>query len=152
MNPSQLLLLVLCLAVCSCNGKGPVDPGSVSSSGAGLPLADSAASRAANELLMTLDEVVVYNDLQLRWINLDDSRCAIGVTCVWEGEAVATIEVARNGAQPEVVEVALRAGSEPAGTAVAGYLLSVLDVSPHPEQNVTPERSAFTLRLGIKPL
>lgn len=147
--PSRFLL-VLCVAVCSCGRTGY--PGPVSPSGGGSPAPAPAASNTHNELLLVFDEAVIYRDLQLRWINLDDSRCAIGVTCVWEGEAVVTIEVTHGAAEPAVVKMTSRPGPEPEVTAIAGYAMSVLDVNPYPEQDVTPGRSDFLLRLGINPL
>ncbi len=156
---SRKLLILLALILSGCNGSGPVNaatsvagdnpgPATINSESAGA----AAVSDDATELTLRLDELIAYRDLKIRWLEIEDSRCAIGVTCVWAGQMGATLEITQGTKSPVEVKLLTRVGREPEVTEVAGYALSLLEITPHPKQNVTPQRNAHTLRLGIMKL
>ena len=153
---SRKLLIILVFILSGCNGSGAVNAAApVAGDNAGPATAGSesagatAVSDDATELTLRLDELIAYRDLKIRWLEIEDSRCPIGVTCVWAGQMEATLEVAQGANSPVEVKLLTKAGREPEVTEVAGYALSLLDITPHPKQNVTPQRNAHTLRLGI---
>jgi hypothetical protein len=100
---------------------------------------------------LRFDEPLSLDTLRLRWLDLNDSRCPQGVQCVWEGQAVVTLEVSRDGLAPQRVELILRSGVEPGAETVAGYELRLLKVEPYPRQGVTPERNDYVATVEIRP-
>ena len=143
----QSVVLVVAMAVAGFNcgtavipepASGAVD-GSSSSSGEGSDV----------EIELRFDETVEYQDLELRWLELDDSRCPIGVTCVWEGQIVATVEVARGAEGSAELELVLRAGTESETSRAFDHELVLRGVDPHPKDGVTPERSDYVVRIEI---
>ena len=51
------------------------------------------AASFAEELEVELGETVTYDNLKLYFYDVEDSRCPSDVTCVWEGEVVAMIQI-----------------------------------------------------------
>lgn len=73
-------------------------------------------------------------DLDVEFLSVEqDSRCPTGVVCVWEGQAVIVVRVAKTGTPGEKVQLTLRAGHPDLASAeVLGYRVTVTDVQPHP--------------------
>lgn len=100
-------------------------------------------------MALKYDETVAYRDIQLRWLALEDSRCPIGVTCVWAGQTVVTLAVTRDDASPLELSLLTRAMRPPEASSAFGYELRLLGVDPHPREGVTPARGDYTARLEI---
>ncbi|MDU0355424.1 hypothetical protein RS130_17275 [Paraglaciecola aquimarina] len=84
------------------------------------------------ELEMTINQAVKYQDLVLRLVNIEDSRCATGVSCIWAGQLIVTLDVSnKNGDQQEVKLIRKR---HPEIATAFGFNLLLLDVSPHPKK------------------
>ena len=141
------LTLIIVATISGCGS------GSSVSSVSTLGTADAASSAevADNPTLIELryDEIASHQNLKFRWIKLEDSRCQTGVQCVWAGQLVATIEVARGKEVPVEVELVHRIGSEPKETNVYGYELRLKDVNPHPKNRVTHTRSEYVMRFEL---
>ena len=145
------IILVLAAAVCGCGGGTPTGPEQASGT-AGTAGALGAASPDANETAVVelrYDETVAFRDLEMRWLDLQDSRCPIGVTCVWAGQMIATVEVVHITQGTTQVELLRRAGREPEVSYAFEYDLRLLDVSPHPKENVTPDRGEYVMQIEI---
>lgn len=100
-----------------------------------------------------LDQVVTSGALRLRLLELDDSRCPLGVQCVWEGQVRATLSVSVDesvSAGYETVELFLRAGVEPVDEVVFDHGLRLLRVEPHPRDGVTPARGSGVVTLEVR--
>ncbi len=62
-----------------------------------------------------------------------DSRCALGATCVWEGQAKAVMRLRKASVGVSNFELVLRAGrGNLAEQSVGGYLISFQELSPYP--------------------
>ena len=100
------------------------------------------------------DEIVTHDGLELRWLEISDSRCPTGVQCFWAGEVKVILEATTGtnaqGSKPVEVELTLQArqGSTTATAPVFGYVLELLNVDPYPKDKVTPVRSNYVA--GIK--
>ena len=142
------VILVLAAAVCGCGGGTPTGPeqssGTARALGAASPDADETAV-----VELRYDETIAYRDLEMRWLDLQDSRCPIGVTCVWAGQMIATVEVVHITQGTIQVELLRRAGREPEVSYAFDYDLRLLDVRPHPKENVTPDRSEYVMHIEI---
>lgn len=136
--PSVVLVVAMAITGFNCGTAMVPEP----TSGAG----DGGSSGVIE---LRFDETVQFQDLELRWLALDDSRCPIGVTCVWEGQIVATVEVTRGAEDPVQLELVLRAGIEPKASRAYDHELILRGVDPHPKEGVTPDRTDYLARIEI---
>ena len=136
------IVVVIALALAGLRGATPLSPGLEAGSG-------SSAAEAGTRVELRFDETAKYQDLELRWLELDDSRCPIGVACVWAGQIVATVEVARGEEESVELDLVHRIKGPPATSRAFEYELRLLGVDPHPRQGTTPERSDYVARIEI---
>ena len=141
------LAFVGLFTVSACTGGNAVSP--VTTPEAPDPAARAMVAEVATVIELRYDETANYQELTLRWLKLEDSRCPIGVTCVWAGQMLATVEIAEGNEAPLEVELLRRAGREPVVTQAFGYELRLLTVEPHPKENVTPARGDYVMRVEI---
>lgn len=82
----------------------------------------------------------------------EDSRCPEGVTCVWQGAAVANIEFLGTYTRPMTIPLAT---TENAGrnyhksTVFNGYTISLVEVNPAPSAGEGAKSLAGKYRIGI---
>ena len=82
----------------------------------------------------------------------EDSRCPEGVTCVWQGAAVANIELMGTATRPMTIPLAT---TENAGrnyhksTFFNGYTISLVEVNPTPTAGEGAKALAGKYRIGI---
>jgi hypothetical protein len=114
--------------------------------------AGAAPATAGEVVELRLDEVVSLGTLRLSLLELNDSRCPQGVQCVWEGRALATLEVSRADLTPQRAELILRPDTESAAKTIAGHELRLLNVEPYPREGVSPERSEYVATVEIRAL
>jgi hypothetical protein len=99
--------------------------------------------------VITLDvkQIVKYQNLTLRLLAVEDSRCAIGVACIWAGQLVVILEVSNES--EEKIEVKLIRKREPEIANAFGYNLLLLDVEPHPKNGKVIKLSDQVIKLQI---
>ena len=121
------------------------DPGN----GKATPATSSIDQQASDIISINLDESVNYHELDIRWLEMMDSRCPTGVQCVWAGEVKVILEAAEGGNAPIEVQLTwqVRRGSTKA--TVAGYEMELMDVKPFPKENVKPKRSDHVAEIKI---
>lgn len=81
----------------------------------------------------------------------EDSRCPTGVTCIWEGDAVAELRVQTRA--DDAVTVRLHTNARFEGQAAAHGVTVVLErLQPHPKADTPVPAEAYvaTVRLGAK--
>ena len=150
--PSRVVLVVLGFVILGCQ-QALSTPSEVSARELVLPAVGAQQPATEAEVLqLHFDERVSVGALHLRWLDLNDSRCPQGVQCVWEGQAVATVEFSRDDLPPDNVELTLHPGVETVASTAAGHELRLLAVEPYPREGVTPERSEHVATLEIRPL
>ncbi len=141
------LILLSALASAGCYGN-PVSPDMVSSEL--TPVSVSSPGQTNEVINIRFDEIVTYADLKLRWLEVNDSRCPIGVNCVWAGEVKVLLEATRamaEGNMPVEVQLTLHARPKPSTASVFCYELELLNVDPHPKDGVTPERGNYVAKI-----
>ena len=140
-------VFVAAMAVAGCSSGTPV-----SLEAASAP-ADSASSAAGEATPVTVelrfDVTIEHQGLDLRWLEIEDSRCPTGVVCIWAGQTVVTLEVARGEDGPVELKLVRRAGREPETARALDHELRLLEVDPHPKEGVTPERGDCLARIEI---
>jgi hypothetical protein len=99
--------------------------------------------------VITLDikQAVKYQNLTLRLLAVEDSRCAMGVECIWAGQLVVILEVSNESENK--IEVKLIRKREPEIANAFGYSLLLLDVEPHPKQGKVIKLSDQVIKLQI---
>lgn len=88
-----------------------------------------------------------YQNLMLRLIKIEDSRCAVGETCIWAGQLVVTLQVTNN--QNESVEITLLRKREAETVFNFGYSFRLLNVEPHPKRGKSIQFSEQIVQIEI---
>lgn len=141
------IVLIIAAAVAGCTGGTSMSPEPVSD--AADPAASAMTALAREIIELRYDETASYRDVSLRWLELADSRCPIGVSCIWAGQLLATVEVVHGVQGNMKVELLRRVGREAEISHAFGYELRLLDVDPHPKEGVTPVRGDYVLYMDI---
>ena len=88
------------------------------------------------------------DDLEIQFHSVaEDSRCPKGVTCMWAGNAKVLLKVKKNGAKP--VDVELNTNSNPRTANYLDYELSLKELKPYPEADVTIKPSDYEVTLTL---
>ena len=80
---------------------------------------------------------------------LDDSRCPINATCVWEGDAEILIGVRRANAEESQIALHTNQKFSQAGT-YRQYVIRLVALDPYPRADVENKESDYTATLLIK--
>lgn len=95
----------------------------------------------------------ICGDLSITFADvIEDSRCPIGVVCVWEGQARVRLDVqADDGAQSiELLFQASRSSFD--RDTVGNYAISLMNVSPHPREGQDIREQDYRIRLMVEEL
>lgn len=99
------------------------------------------------EIALGSAQGIKYQNLNLRLLAVEDSRCATGVECIWAGQLLVTLEVSNE--QGESEEVKLIRKREPEIANSFGYSLFLLDVEPYPKEGKIIQLSDQIVKLHI---
>jgi hypothetical protein len=100
---------------------------------------------------LALDSARRAGPLVLRWTAIADSRCPVGVQCVWAGVARITLLVEDSGAPSEhAIDLELQPGRGPAPVTAAGHELRLLSVEPAPHEGVAVDRAQLRARVDVR--
>jgi len=134
-----VLALVLAGTGCGSDETGPTDPGP-----------DTAVLAGPVEVRLSVGEEDRPGGgaLQVGFLGVvEDSRCPVDVTCVWEGNAVVEISVAM-GSGPSV-PLQLNTTLEPRSRTHQGVQITVVELRPEPISDAPT--SDYELRLRLEP-
>ena len=99
---------------------------------------------------LQFDVPLQVGGLQITWLEVQDSRCAEGVVCVWEGEVTARIQVSEAGEDLGTFALTLnRAGQDKTLVQVGGHAIRLLAVEPYPELDVVTVRQSYAANLMV---
>tara|TARA_R110002153_G_scaffold30015_1_gene91977 strand:+ start:18147 stop:18608 length:462 start_codon:yes stop_codon:yes gene_type:complete len=107
-----------------------------------------ANAQQSSVITITVEEIVDYQNLKLRLIAVEDSRCATGVTCIWAGQLIVKLEVSNEYSEKQEVKLIRKRESTMANT--FGYSLLLLDVEPHPKKGKDIQLSDQIIKLNIQ--
>lgn len=79
---------------------------------------------------------------------LEDSRCPVGATCVWAGNARVALTVERTGEDPARIE--LNTLREPRSATVSGCTVDLADLTPTRKVGEELDRRAYAVTLKVK--
>ena len=84
-------------------------------------------SFAEQRIKLHYDQTISTHDLEFTLHDVDDSRCPSDVTCVWEGQVIATVQI-QNQTHMKTVDFM----PNDSYTFFSPYKIILLDVSPYP--------------------
>ncbi len=118
------------------------------------PTSDENLSRTPTgpkEVTVRVGETVVANNLEITFTRvLEDSRCPVGVTCIWEGNAKVELEVgALNGDGP-TIQLVLNTATEPRDGDAYGQRITLTAVHPHPVSTAPIPPDKYEVRLKVE--
>lgn len=101
------------------------------------------------QLMHNQTAVIESENLSVKFLNVaEDSRCPVGVICVWQGQAKIELEIKQKDRQPENLTLTSLAGrDELAEKEIDGYFIRLLTVEPSrkPDQELTLPEYRITL-------
>jgi len=92
----------------------------------------------AEEIEIKFGETIHYENLNLYFYDVEDSRCPLDVTCIWEGKVTAMIHTSN--------ETHKIGGGFEIGyphTYITPYTITLIDVKPHPISTEKPDYIAI---------
>ena len=92
----------------------------------------------AEEIKIKFDETVLYDNLKLYFYDIEDSRCPLDVTCIWEGKVSAMIHTSN---ETHKIGGGLEIGIPL--TYITPYTITLIDVKPHPISTENPDYVAI---------
>ncbi|MEX0862330.1 hypothetical protein [Nitrosopumilus sp.] len=92
----------------------------------------------AEEIEIKFGETVLYENLNLYFYDIEDSRCPLDVTCIWEGKVVAMIHTSN---QTHKIGGGFEIGYPL--TYMTPYTITLIDVKPHPISTEKPDYVAI---------
>ncbi|AJW70290.1 hypothetical protein [Nitrosopumilus adriaticus] len=92
----------------------------------------------AEEIEIKFDETLLYDSLKLYFYDIEDSRCPLDVTCVWEGKVSAMIHVSN---ETHKIGGGFEIGKPL--TYITPYTITLIDVKPHPISTENPDYVAI---------
>ncbi len=130
----------------------------VGATGCGNPTApdrvpDSALFPASREIVLGLGDDIRLEGSVLRISFgevLEDSRCPVDVTCVWEGNGKVVIGIAA-GMGPTHALI-LNTSLEPRSVVWSGIRVTLLEFSPDPHAGTTIPPEDYAVRLRLEPI
>ena len=136
-----LIILVAALSACRDRSERPPKPAEqdVIQIVAGEPFTLKAGQKA------TFND----NELSISFASVsEDSRCATGVECIWEGQVTAVFRVVVAGEAVGDKSLTVRGGL-PDSIDFNGYTLSISAVDPYPEHEVPIKAADYTATLTL---
>lgn len=92
---------------------------------------------SAHAVEVKLGEKITYDGLELSFYDVEDSRCPLDVTCIWEGEVIAKIRMQN---QTHDISENFHIGST---FSIYSHDVTLIDVIPHPITTQTPNYAAI---------
>ena len=89
-------------------------------------------------------------DVLLVWQAVDDSRCPLNLTCIWEGEVAVHVDVRIGAADTESITLTRHDDTDERATAeVAGVRLRLVGVDPYPVGENPPAAADYVAHLLV---
>ena len=118
-------------------------------------LIDAMLPTSAGPVTLEEGDTVFLSDVHTRVTfvaKTEDSRCPLGVDCVWEGEVTIVLDVTRGSDDPVPVTLKGHVGPDGDGAVsaeAAGLRFTLKRVAPYPQYDVPPPESS-TIQLLVE--
>lgn len=135
MKINQVTVLVASLAIVACasNNALPTEPVVYSQ------------SEAADSVRIRVGQTIVVEGIKVRFGAVEsDSRCAMDVMCVWEGDAVAVFVVEQNcDCGTPAFELKLHTSLQPKSGTAYGFRVELRNLQPYPRSSSQIKPDAY---------
>lgn len=89
--------------------------------------------------------------LTIKFVSLvEDSRCPIGVNCVWAGNATIKVKVTNARGESKIVDLNTNLGIK--GDILGGYQFNLESLTPHPKENIRIDKNGYTATFSVQKL
>lgn len=123
------------------NATGPESPGAD-------PATGDAGLSEATEVTLGFGQEVTVGAARLTFSAvLEESRCPVDVTCVWEGNAA--VELTLVPPMEPARSLVLNTALEPRARDAAGVRVTLLEVRPLPHASSVPQEEEYTVRVRV---
>jgi len=95
----------------------------------------------AETIQLNFGQTKQYEDLELRFYDIEDSRCPLDVTCVWEGQVLVMVNISN-----DTDSISARFAPGHTVSYIVPYNVTLTGIEPHP---ITTERPEYTATLDI---
>jgi hypothetical protein len=104
--------------------------------------------QSAKEVKLSANKQTVDagSKLTFKLIEVKDTRCPADVNCVWAGNAVVKISIAKGKSAAKMFE--LNTTSEPTFISYQGYTVTLTELSPTPKSNDSSAKN-YTVKLML---
>ncbi|WP_340679575.1 hypothetical protein [Paraglaciecola sp.] len=144
----QKLIFIFLIALSACVASSAITVNSNDVTSQSIEQPDALNKDAtAKTIELGFNQTTQFENLSLRVINIEDSRCAIGVTCIWAGQIVVNLAVSNKNGEPVPIKLLRKRESEVAY--VFGYALRLLNVEPHPKKGRVIQLNEQAIELEI---
>jgi hypothetical protein len=93
--------------------------------------------------------VIKSNKLNIEFVKvLEDSRCPVGVDCVWAGNAKVQIKISKGKAAAQTFE--MNTGLAPKTITFDGYKIELLTLNPAPNTDTEMAKRKYTASFIVK--
>jgi hypothetical protein len=114
-------------------------------------LGPTGVSSPAEVVLRVGQEVRVDSDLRLTFLAVpEDSRCPTHFECFWQGDGAVAIAYAA-GTGPSFADT-LHTALDPRAAQFAGYAITLLALTPYPDNSFAIPAGRYAARFGIERL
>jgi hypothetical protein len=136
-------MALLLLGLWGCSTSEPVDPESAADAGV--------FSRGTVTLRVGESVEIPGGGPGIRLVDVaDDSRCPVDVTCVWEGDAVAGLEIQDDGEIRGVeLHLTARDATGPGHVDVGGYRVAFDGLTPEAREGVAIPQGDYRVTLRV---
>lgn len=108
---------------------------------------DDGRIRGPEDRALSVGQTATIAGLSVTLNGVNDSRCPIGVECIWAGEVSASVTL---NAGEETSTRDMKLGAEP--VEFKGYFISLTSALPHPTEGVSTDESDYMLTFHVAPV
>ncbi|KXI27146.1 hypothetical protein [Paraglaciecola hydrolytica] len=142
------LIFILLMTLSACAGSSTKTVNTTDIASQSIKQHPAANAEETTETLeLHFAQVIQFQNINLRLIDIEDSRCAIGVTCIWAGQMVVKLEVSNGKGEPTQIKLIHK--REPVVVDVFGYSMGLLNIDPHPKKDKVIQASEQIVQLEI---
>ena len=100
------------------------------------------------KVAVTKQKAITKNKLTIKFVSvIEDSRCPIGVDCIWAGNAKIQIKVTNRKGVSKTFE--LNTNLQPQAVNFEGYEIKLGELTPHPKANTTTDSNSYTATFAV---
>ena len=103
------------------------------------------------KLQVNKQKVITKDKLKITFVSvLEDSRCPIGVNCIWAGNARLQLKISQAKGASKTFE--LNTNLQPQVFKFEGYEIKLVDLTPTPKANIRINHNGYTATVSVNSL